>query len=100
MGVLIEEVDDIIVIGTSNMQKCELSIILQHFKWKVVELIQTLPNPFQNGLFLNSWCYYCRHLQLTIYLIRTKSKHGTRFNQQFVQLILLKFSSIVCPIVI
>jgi hypothetical protein len=43
LGVLIEKGDDNIVIGILSMQKCGLSIAMQHFKWKVVELIQTLP---------------------------------------------------------
>jgi hypothetical protein len=50
LGVLIEEGDDIIVTRTLSMQKCGLSITLQHLKWKVVKPIQTLPDPFQNGL--------------------------------------------------
>jgi hypothetical protein len=39
------------------MQKCGLLIILHQLKLKVVELTQSRPTPFWNGVLKNNWWY-------------------------------------------
>lgn len=50
LSVRIKEEDVVIVVCTSIMSKCRLSITLQQLKFKVPKLIQTQHMPFQNGL--------------------------------------------------
>jgi hypothetical protein len=44
-----------------GMQECERSITLHQLKMKVIELTQTKPTPFKNGIIRNSWWYWFKH---------------------------------------
>jgi hypothetical protein len=50
LGVLTKEEDEVVVACVLSMQECGLSITLQQFKWKMVEITQTQPTPFKNGV--------------------------------------------------
>jgi hypothetical protein len=54
------------------MQKCGLSITFHQLKMKVVELTQTKPTPFKNGILGNSWWYWFQHQhpKLSIQLVK------------------------------
>jgi hypothetical protein len=55
--VLINEEDKTLVAWILGMQECGFLITLQYFKMKVAKLIQTIPNPFKDGIIGNSWWY-------------------------------------------
>jgi hypothetical protein len=53
-SVLTKEEDEVVVALVLSMQECGLSITLQQFKWKVVEVTQIHPTTFQNGMLGDS----------------------------------------------
>jgi hypothetical protein len=57
-GVLTNEKDEPLLAWILGMQECGLLITLHHIKMKVVELTQTKPIPFKNGIPRNSWWYW------------------------------------------
>jgi hypothetical protein len=54
-GVLTNEEDGTIATWVLNMQMVGLSITFQQFKLKGVEITQTRPMPFQDGVQGGSW---------------------------------------------
>jgi hypothetical protein len=63
------------------MQRCGVSITLQQFKMEVVELTQTNPTLFKNGIPKNSWWYWfkCQHPKLILRLakgLEVSKAHG------------------------
>jgi hypothetical protein len=55
--VIIEKEDSTMIAWTLIMQECGLSINLQQFKMKVVELTQTRVTPFRDGIPSKSWWF-------------------------------------------
>ncbi len=55
--VLIDEENATIITWILAMQKCGLLITLHQLKLKVVELTQSRPIPFWNGVLKNNWWY-------------------------------------------
>jgi hypothetical protein len=57
--VLIKQEDEAMVIWILNMQKVGLFVTLQQLKMKVVEITQTRPTLFQNGVLGNTkWFWF------------------------------------------
>ncbi len=67
-GVLTKEEGLAVITWTLAMQECGLSISLQQFKMKVVELTYTRFTLFQDGIPSNRWWFWfkCRHLKISI----------------------------------
>ncbi len=66
--VIIEKEDSTMIAWTLIMQECGLSINLQQFKMKVVELTQTRVTPFRDGIPSKSWWFQFkrRHQKISI----------------------------------
>ncbi len=56
-GVLTNQEDEALLAWILEMQECRLLITLHQFKMKVIELTQTKPTPFKNGIPRNYWWY-------------------------------------------
>jgi hypothetical protein len=70
--VLIDEKNDAIVRWVLTMQEVGLPITLQQLKMKMLELTQTKPAPFYNGILgVNCW-YWFQHCYLEFNIMQVK----------------------------
>jgi len=56
-GMLIKHKDEAMVTWVLKMQKGGLFVKIQQLKMKVVEINETKPTPFQNGVLKYSWWF-------------------------------------------